>query len=59
MEVLYTEHGVFTENKVTGQTAEEVYQKWLEGRNKKVITNEERIEALEKALLEMILGGVD
>ena len=24
-----TEHGIFTENKITGQTAEEVYQEWL------------------------------
>lgn len=24
-----TEHGVFTSNEVTGQTAEQVYQEWL------------------------------
>lgn len=30
LEVLETEHGIFTNNEVTGQTAEEVYDEWLE-----------------------------
>lgn len=29
-----TEHGVFTSNEVTGETAEEVYNKWLENKDK-------------------------
>ncbi len=32
MEVIETEHGTFTENTVTGRTAEEVYQEWLESK---------------------------
>lgn len=34
MERLQTEHGVFTNNESTGQTAEEVYQEWLENKDK-------------------------
>lgn len=28
--VIETEHGIFTENKITGETPEEVYQSWLD-----------------------------
>lgn len=31
-----TEHGIFTNNPVTGQTAEEVYQEWLENKDKQI-----------------------
>lgn len=34
MERIQTEHGVFTSNEVTGKTAEEVYQEWLENKDK-------------------------
>ena len=30
MQRIETEHGFFTNNEVTGQTAQEVYQEWLE-----------------------------
>ena len=29
MKILQTEHGIFTDNELTKQTAEEVYQEWL------------------------------
>lgn len=31
---LETEHGIFTSNEETGQTADEVYQQWLENKDK-------------------------
>lgn len=34
MQKIETEHGTFTENTTTGQTAEEVYAEWLENRDK-------------------------
>jgi len=34
MEQLQTEHGVFTNNEVTGQTAQEVYEEWLQNKDK-------------------------
>lgn len=33
MEKLKTEHGIFTDNEETGQTAEEVYQEWLDSKH--------------------------
>lgn len=43
MDQINTEHGIFTGNAVTGQTAEEVYQEWLENKDnpqKKLSENE-------------------
>lgn len=34
MEKLQTEHGVFTNNELTGQTAQEVYDEWLLNKDK-------------------------
>ena len=34
MNKIETEHGIFTNNEVTGQSAEEVYQEWLENKDK-------------------------
>lgn len=34
MEQIQTEYGIFTNNNVTGQTAEEVYQEWLVNKDK-------------------------
>lgn len=34
MQKIETEYGVFTNNENTGQTAEEVYQEWLEIKDK-------------------------
>jgi uncharacterized protein YprB with RNaseH-like and TPR domain len=34
MEKLETEFGIFTNNEVTGQTAQEVYQEWLANKDK-------------------------
>lgn len=34
MESINTEHGIFTKNEITEQTAEEVYQEWLENKDK-------------------------
>ena len=59
MEKINTEHGIFTNNELTGQTAEEVYQEWLKSKDKPPKPSErERIEALEQAMLEMIMGGI-
>lgn len=59
MDKINTEHGIFTANKELGLTAEEVYQKWLENRDKpQPPTRDERIEALEQAMLDLILGGM-
>ena len=58
MDKIETEHGTFTNNDVTGQTAEEVYQEWLKNKDKTPQpTAEDRLEALELALLEVVLGG--
>ena len=48
MEYLKTEHGVFTNNEFTGQTAEEVYEEWLNGKVAPIenITIEEQLEQL-------------
>lgn len=59
MEQINTEHGIFTENEKLGLTAKEVYQTWLENRNKPPQPSQkERIEALEQAMLEIVLGGM-
>ena len=59
MDKIHTDHGIFTENEELGLTAEEVYQKWLENKNKpQPPTTKERLEALEQAMLETILGGM-
>lgn len=34
MKKIETEHGIFTSNEETGQTADEVYQQWLENKDK-------------------------
>lgn len=34
MDQIQTEHGRFTSNEVTGQTADEVYREWLENKDK-------------------------
>jgi hypothetical protein len=58
MSEISTEHGIFTSNDKLGLSAEEVYQEWLENKDKPPEpTVEERLEALEAALLDMILGG--
>lgn len=56
MEKLQTEHGIFTNNEVTGQTAEEVYQEWLNNKDKppqptKEELLEQRINDLELYIL--------
>ena len=58
MSEISTEHGIFTSNDKLGLSAEEVYQEWLGNKDKPPEpTVEERLEALEAALLDMILGG--
>lgn len=56
MEKIETEHGIFTSNSETGQTAEEVYQEWLKNRNNQsssTITIEERLLATQKMVLSL------
>jgi hypothetical protein len=58
MEQVQTKHGIFTSNEFTGQTAQEVYEDWLAQKDRPTEpTTEERIEALELAMLEVVLGG--
>lgn len=58
MQILETEHGIFTSNEVTGQSAEEVYQEWLQNKDKaQKPTTGDRLRALEQAMLDLILGG--
>lgn len=59
MDQLETEHGIFTNNEVTGQTAEEIYQEWLENKEKPQELNEIeklkiRTQATEDALMYLL-----
>lgn len=58
MEQLQTEHGIFTNNEVTGQTAQEVYEEWLANRDKQ---SEKPLELLNRADIDYIaiMTGVD
>lgn len=63
MEKIQTEHGIFTKNEFTGQSAEEVYQEWLDNRNKPPLpTTEERLELAENTILGLMdiimMGGM-
>lgn len=58
-----TEHGIFTDNEETGQTAEEVYQEWLDNKNKPSLPSlENRLETTEEMLLFLmninLMGGM-
>jgi len=67
MERLNTEHGIFTNNELTGKTAQEVYQGWLEERDNpkptpptieyRVTNTEIDVIALEETI-DVIFGGV-
>ena len=48
MQKIETEHGIFTENETTGQTAEQVYAEWLENKDKPAKPTE--IEVLQAKL---------
>lgn len=58
MQIIETEYGLFTNNETTGKTAEEVYQEWLESKDKPVEPQPTEIELLRieqaKANAEMI-----
>ena len=58
--MLTTEHGIFTNNEITGQTAEEVYQEWILNKDKPPQPSE--IEQLKKQqadlVLELLMKGV-
>ncbi|HHX61598.1 MAG TPA: hypothetical protein GX707_12955 [Epulopiscium sp.] len=60
---LETEHGIFENNEITGQTAEEVYQEWLEDKPvMQVPTTEDRLQMAEETLLFLmdmnLMGGM-
>ena len=44
MNEINTEHGIFKNNEVIGETAEEVYQKWLENKDKPLKLTELEIQ---------------
>ena len=61
MQILETEHGIFTNNEETGETAEEVYERFLANKDKQIDicptkTNQELQEEIEnlKAQLETV-----
>lgn len=55
MEKIKTEHGIFTSNETTGQTAQEVYDKWLANREKPPEpTTEERVAVIEDLILNLL-----
>lgn len=58
MEKINTEHGIFTSNFVTGQTAEEVYQEWLNSKDKPPLPSiEERLQMAENTILFLLTNG--
>jgi len=58
MSKIETEHGVFTDNELTGQTAQEVYDEWLNSRDKpQPPTDKERLEAAEQAIIMLMMEG--
>lgn len=58
MEQLQTEHGIFTNNEITGQTAQEVYQEWLVNKDK---SPEQPLEVRNRADIDYIavMTGVE
>lgn len=59
MQKIETEHGIFTENTTTGQTAEEVYAEWLVNKDKPPQpTAEERLKMAEETILFLLTGGM-
>ena len=57
MDRIETEHGIFTANHITGETAEEVYQEWLKNKdetNKIDICHENRVKTNEELTEEQI-----
>ena len=67
MERLETVHGIFTNNEETGQTAEEVYQEWLENKDKPLKPTEMEIQQqiinilgqeLAQLKLKIMMGGM-
>lgn len=50
-ENLVNEYGIFTPNKVTNQTAEEVYREWLENKNNPPKTKPTEQEIINSQLL--------
>lgn len=45
--------GTFTSNKITGQTAEEAYQEWLDNQNKKTEPTQDEILSKEVASIKI------
>lgn len=63
MDRINTDHGIFKNNEVTGETAEEVYHKWLENKDKPPLPSiEERLQIAEDTILGLmdviLMGGM-
>lgn len=60
IEYLKTEHGIFTNNLLTSKTAQECYDDFLKNKDNdyKDINIENRLQALEDALIFLTIGGV-
>lgn len=67
MQRIHTEHGIFTENEELGLSAEEVYQKWLENKDKPPKPSELEIQKeiintlgqeLAQLKLQLMIGGM-
>lgn len=50
---LETEHGIFTANHITGQTAKEVYQEWLVNKDNKTEDGSKTTKELTKENTEL------
>lgn len=52
-EQIETEHGIFTNNPVTGETAQQVYDRWLESKDKPCVSPQTQEQ---KLLTEIIIS---
>lgn len=53
-EQIETEHGIFTNNTATGETAEEVYKRWLENKGKSCVQQTEEQKMLTEIIISML-----
>jgi len=60
VEEFQTEHGIFTNNKITGQTAQQVYGEWLLNKDKPTPKSELEIirDTQSQIVLSLVMGGL-
>lgn len=52
VEILETEHGPFTNNTVTGETALQVYQSWLSTKDIPIVKPQTEVEVLKQQMVD-------